>query len=99
MLRYILIILSITILAGCSELRVIGNSAIRELQADGMSVERISYNYHQKLASARERSSAVMMAKVGSKAVIRDGKLVVEEKKIRIAKANRVKGLWEKNSL
>lgn len=99
MLRYILIILSITILAGCSELRVIGNSAIRELQADGMSVERISYNYHQKLASERERSGDVMMAKAEKRVVIKDGKIVEQEKKVRIAKAKRVKGLWEKNSL
>ena len=99
MLRYILIILSITILAGCSELRVIGNSAIRELQADGMSVERISYNYHQKLASERERSGDVMMARAEKRIVIKDGKIVDEEKKVRIAKAKRVRGLWEKSSL
>jgi putative VirB-like lipoprotein len=97
MRRYILIILSMTILTGCSEMQVIGNSAMRELRSDGMSVERISYNYHQKLA-AREKSGDVMMAKAES-TVIRDGRLVVEEKKMRVAKAKRVKGLWEKNSL
>jgi hypothetical protein len=99
MLRYILIILSITILAGCSELQVIGNSAIRELKAEGMSVERISYNYHQKLVSERERSSDVMLAKAEKRVVIKDGKIVEDEKKIRTARAKRVKGLWEKSSL
>src|SRR5690349_6536112 len=101
MLRYILIILSITILAGCSELQVLGNSAVRELKADGMSVEQISYNYHQKLAAtaSRERFGDIMMAKAEKKIVIKDGKIVADEKKVRIAKAKRVKGLWEKNSL
>ena len=99
MLRHILIILSITVLAGCSELQVIGNSAIRELKSDGMSVERISYNYHQKLVSERERSGDVMMAKAEKRVVIRDGKIVGDEKKIRTAKVKRVKGLWEKGSL
>ena len=98
MLRYILIILSITILAGCSELQVIGNSAIRELKAEGMSVERISYNYHQKLAS-RDSSADVMMAKAGNRTVVKNGKIVGDEKKIRTAKVKRVKGLWEKDSL
>jgi len=99
MLRQILIILSITVLAGCSELQVIGNSAIRELKSDGMSVERISYNYHQKLVSERERSGDVLMAKAEKRVVIRDGKIVGDEKKIRTAKVKRVKGLWEKGSL
>jgi len=99
MLRHILIILSITVLAGCSELQVIGNSAIRELKSDGMSVERISYNYHQKLVSERERAGDVLMAKAEKKVVIRDGKIVGDEKKIRTAKVKRVKGLWEKGSL
>src|SRR6185369_2767997 len=99
MLRHILMILSITVLAGCSELQVIGNSAIRELKSDGMSVERISYNYHQKLVSERERSGDVMMAKAEKRVVIRDGKIVGDEKKIRTAKVKRVKGLWEKGSL
>jgi len=97
--RYILIILSITILAGCSELQVIGDSAMRELKSDGMSVERISYNYHQKLASERERSGDVLMAKAEKRIVIKDGKIVEDEKKVRMAKAKRVKGLWEKSSL
>lgn len=94
MLRHILIILSITILAGCSELKVIGSSAIRELKAEGMSVEQISYSYHQKLA-AREKSG-VMMAKADVGRVATDGKVVGGEKKARIAKSKRVKGLWEK---
>jgi hypothetical protein len=97
MLRQILIILSITILAGCSELKVIGNAAIRELKAEGMSVEQISYNYHQKLAS-REKSG-VMMAKAETGTIATDGKIVGSEKKIRMAKSKRVKGLWEKGSL
>lgn len=99
MSRHILIMLAITILAGCSELQVIGNSAIRELKSEGMSVEQISYNYHQKLAAERERSGDVMMAKAEKRQVITDGKIVGDEKKVRIAKAKRVKGLWEKNSL
>ncbi len=89
--------LSITLLAGCSELQVIGNSAIRELKSDGMSVEMISYNYHQKLA-AKERVLGVMMAKADTGKVITDGKLLNDGKKSRIAKSKRVKGLWEKNA-
>jgi hypothetical protein len=97
MLRHILIILSITILAGCSEMKVIGDAAMRELKADGMSVERISYEYHQKLA-AREKTGEIMVAKAEKRIVVTDGRIFGEEKKmgkIRVAKAKRVKGLWE----
>jgi hypothetical protein len=94
MLRYILIIFSITILAGCSELQVIGNSAIRELKADGMNVEQISYNYQQKLA-AREKSAGVMTAKVETGTYAKIAKNVGDGKKVRIAKAKKFKGLWE----
>jgi hypothetical protein len=98
MLRYILIILSITILSGCSELQVIGNSAIRELKADGMNVEQISYNYHQKLA-AREEYAGVMTAKAETGTYARVVKNVSDGKRVKVAKAKRVKGLWEKGSL
>jgi len=98
MLRYILIILSISILTGCSELKVISNAAMRELRADGMNVEQISYNYNQKLA-AREKSGELMLAKAEVNRLAMNGKVVGGEKKIRLAKVKRVKGLWEKGSL
>jgi hypothetical protein len=98
MSRYILIILSITILAGCSELQVIGNSAIRELKADGMNVDQITYNYHQKLA-ASEKSGDVMMAKAETGTYAKVAKNAGDGKRVRVAKAKRVKGLWEKSSM
>lgn len=98
MLRYILIILSISILTGCSELKVIGNAAVRELRADGMNVEQISYNYHAKL-EAKERSGAVMMAKADEGRVATSGKIAGEGKRVKIAKAKRVRGLWERGSM
>jgi hypothetical protein len=43
MLRYLLIILTLYLLTGCSELKVFGNAAVRELRADGINVERTTY--------------------------------------------------------
>jgi outer membrane murein-binding lipoprotein Lpp len=96
MLRYITFILTITLLSGCSELQIIGKAAVRELRADGMNVEAISYNYHQKLA-AREQAAGVMVAKAEGRMMASDGNMVGSEKKLRLAKANKVKGLWEKH--
>ena len=98
MLRYILIILSISILSGCSEMKVIGGAAMRELRAEGMNVEQISYNYHAKL-EARERAGGVMMAKAENPRISNDGRVVGEDKRLKFAKAKRVKGLWEKSSI
>ncbi len=98
MLRYILIILSILLLTGCSELKVIGNAAVRELRAEGMNVEQISYNYHAKL-EAKEVSGVVMMAKADAGGIVTNGKTAGESKKFKIAKAKRVRGLWERGSM
>ena len=98
MLRSILLILSITLLTGCSELKVIGSAAMRELSAEGMNVEQISYNYHAKL-EAREKAGVVMMAKADISRVTMDGRIINGDNKLRIAKAKRVKGLWEQKSL
>lgn len=98
MSRYLLIILSLTLLNGCSELQVIGNAAMRELRSEGMNVEQISYNYHAKLAE-RERAGVVMMAKADRGRIVTDGRIVGDERKIRLAKTKRVRGLWEKNSI
>lgn len=98
MLRFSLLILSISILTGCSELKVISSAAMRELRADGMNVEQISYNYNQKLA-AREKSGGVMLAKADSSRVTMNANAAAGEKRVRLAKVARVKGLWEKGSL
>ncbi|NVN98638.1 MAG: hypothetical protein HXX17_04870 [Geobacteraceae bacterium] len=98
MLKYMLIILSITILSGCSELKVIGGAAMRELRAEGMNVEKISYNYQARLES-REKAGLVTMAKADVPRFTTYGRMVGEDKKIKLAKNKRVKGLWEKNSI
>lgn len=98
MLRYILIMLSITILSGCSELQVIGSAAMRELRSEGLNVEQISYNYQAKL-DAREKAGTVMVAKADSGRIVTDGRSVGNEKKFKMAKAKRVKGLWEQGAL
>ncbi len=97
MLRSVLVILLIALLTGCSELKVISSAALRELRADGMNVEQITYNYNKKLA-AREKAG-IIMAKVDSRRFAADGSVVAEEKKVKIAKVKKVKGLWEKASL
>ena len=97
MLKYILLILSVSILTGCSEFKVISSAAMRELRAEGMNVEQISYNYNQKLA-AIEKAGGVMMAKAGGNRAAMAGNTVGGEKKMILAKAKRVKGLWEKGS-
>lgn len=98
MSRYLLIILSISMLSGCSELQVIGGAAMRELRAEGMNVEQISYSYHAKL-EARERAGGVMVAKADTGRITTDGRMAGEDKRLKIAKSKRVKGLWEKNSI
>lgn len=98
MSRYLLFILSLVLLSGCSEMKIIGNAAMREFKAEGLNVEQISYNYHAKLA-AREKAGVVMMAKAETGRVATNGKIVGDEKKIRVAKVKRMKGLWERNSL
>lgn len=98
MSRYLLIILSLSMLSGCSELQVIGGAAMRELRAEGMNVEQISYSYHAKL-EAREKAGVVMVAKGDTGRAATDGRMAGEDKRLKIAKAKRVKGLWEKNSI
>lgn len=97
MLRYINLILIGALLSGCSEMQVIGTAAVRELRADGMNVEAISYNYHQKLA-AREQASRVMLAKADIRGMATDGRKVGSAANmLKTAKATRAKGLWEKH--
>lgn len=40
MLRYLLVMSALILLNACSELRVVGNAAVRELMADGINVEQ-----------------------------------------------------------
>ena len=39
MLRYLLVISALFLVTACSELRVVGNAAVRELKAEGINVE------------------------------------------------------------
>jgi len=94
MTRLFALILTAAALTGCSEMKVIGSAAMRELRADGFNVEQISYNYHQKLA-AKGASSGVLMAKAGTQRIATDGRLVGSEKKLRLTKTKKVWGLWE----
>lgn len=41
MLRYLLAVTALFLLTACSELRVVGNAAMRELAAEGISVEKV----------------------------------------------------------
>lgn len=43
MVRYMLLVLTLILLTACSELRVIGNAAVRELMAEGISTEQLSH--------------------------------------------------------
>jgi hypothetical protein len=95
MTRLFALILTATVLTGCSELKVISGAAMRELRADGYNVEQISYNYHQKLA-AQGAKTGVMMAKANAARITTDGYTVGTEKKLRLMpKAKKVRGLWE----
>jgi len=40
MLRYLLVISSLFLFTACSELKVVGNAAMRELMAEGINVEQ-----------------------------------------------------------
>lgn len=40
MLRYLLVMSALILLTACSELRVVGNAAVRELMAEGINVEQ-----------------------------------------------------------
>ena len=97
MLRYLVVIAALSTLTACGELKVIGNAAMREIRADGINVEQTSYRYQQKLAALESaRGGGVMMAKAE---IVVDGNRIVptggEVKKNRVAKAKKVKGLWE----
>jgi len=41
MLRYLLVISALFLFTACSELRVVGHAAMRELTAEGVSVEKM----------------------------------------------------------
>jgi len=46
LLRHLSAITALFLFTACSEMRVIGNAALRELQAEGMTAEQISYRSH-----------------------------------------------------
>jgi hypothetical protein len=41
MLRYLLVISALFLFTACSEMRVVGNAAMRELMAEGKNVEQL----------------------------------------------------------
>ena len=96
MLRYLVVIAALSMLTACSELKVIGSAAMREIRADGINVEQTSYRYQQKLAALESARGGVMMAKAE---IVVDGNRIIptggEVKKNRVAKVKKVKGLWE----
>ena len=47
MLRYLLCGCVILLFTACSEMKVIGNAALREFKADGINVERVAYQSHK----------------------------------------------------
>lgn len=98
MKRLFALILVTVALTGCSELKVIGAAAMREIKSEGYNVEQISYNYHQKLAASSVKSG-VLAAKSDILTVSEDGRMVGSEKKLRLlAKPKKVRGLWEKET-
>jgi hypothetical protein len=94
MTRICALIITAALLTGCSEMKVISSAAMRELRADGFNVEQISYNYHQKLA-AKGNTTGIMMAKAETQRIGTDGKIVGSEKKLRLTKTKKIRGLWE----
>jgi len=48
LLRYLLVISMLFLITACSEMKVIGDAAMRELKADGINVERTSYHVSKK---------------------------------------------------
>lgn len=97
MTRLFALIMTVAALTGCSEMKVISGAAMRELRADGFNVEQISYNYHQKLA-AKGANSTVLMAKADTQKIATDGRIVGTEKKLRLTKTKKVRGLWEREA-
>ena len=96
MKRLCALILVTVALTGCSELKVIGASAMREIKSEGYNVEQISYNYHQKLTASSVKTG-VTLAKADRLTVSEDGGMVGSEKKLKLlAKPKKVRGLWEK---
>jgi len=52
LVRFLLAMTALYLLTACSEMRVIGNAALREFQADGINAEQLSYRSHSKATVA-----------------------------------------------
>lgn len=78
-----LVLFSMLFLAGCSELKIIGSAAVRELQADAISVEWLAYN--------RKPDPAFQGAPAADKGVPPGA----TRAKVAISRKSGKKGLWE----
>ena len=96
MLRLMATLIGLTLLTGCSELKIIGSAAVRELKAEGINVEAVSFRYHQKLAEAG-KVEGVMVAAAEAGRLPADRPAEAGPAKAKVAKQKRVKGLWESN--
>ena len=97
MRRTILLAALLVLLAGCSELRVIGNAALRELQADAIPVAPAGMISHKVLVGETDETEETaerrtVTAKTGSAYLDwrKEG-----EKAAKAGKAPARKGLWE----
>lgn len=88
-MRHILgIILMMLCLTGCSELRVIGSAALRELQADAIPVNWAKSTPNRTVIEKREPDKIVVSARAKTFSSFRSTQ--VERKRP-------VKGLWEQH--
>lgn len=98
MSRTLLVISALVLLTGCSELRLIGNAALRELKADGINVVQLAQDYHHNL-EVRGKPGGELRVKIDGNRVV----LVAEKqqvfKKFKQTKTKKVRGLWESASL
>ncbi len=97
MKRIIFSIMAILVLSGCSELRIIGQAAVRELKAEAINVEWSAYNQQQELAELQLKKNT-MLAKAdttskGRKAVIPS----YGQRWAQTAQLQQGKGLWERH--
>lgn len=52
LVRFLLAMTALFLFSACSEMRVIGNAALREFQADGINAEQLSYRSHNQATVA-----------------------------------------------
>lgn len=88
MKRYLAVVFMVICLTGCSELRVIGSAAIREIQAEALPVNWGTAKTSHVSADRKEVNKMAAAVKVKSFSSFRSSPLAMKKP---------VKGLWEKH--